>query len=408
MCSVDSGLWCWDATTQAASDDAPSQRRGWRGVLSFSFEAGMRQGRVTLPCKSLRGVRAPNIAQLRPPETWVFNVQQSGLSAIAAYYLWRGLAPSTRWNYNTPRARFTTFCEHSDYRHYNGGCLPAKASWLIEWLCSLAGTIKVKTMKLYLTGIKSYQLDLGIDCKAFADPRLERIIQGIKRDHNEPERRTRTRLTRPYLLRVLASLSPDHYDDIVIRAAFTLAFAGFLRVGEFTYKEADWEMGPSFQKWLPTKSSIRISQDGQYMDFTLPSSKTDPFRKGIKLTIAASNDRGCPVLAMQQFYSVDTHRPHYAPLFCIGRNKRNAFTREYVVQRLQQLARGAGLEREGWNGHSFRRGAATWAAEAGIAETEIQTLGRWRSDAYKAYIEYSRDERIALSKRFQGSLSQAI
>jgi len=60
MCSVDSGLWCWDATTQAASDDAPSQRRGWRGVLSFSFEVGVRQGRVTLPCKSLRGVRAPN------------------------------------------------------------------------------------------------------------------------------------------------------------------------------------------------------------------------------------------------------------------------------------------------------------------------------------------------------------
>jgi len=60
MCSVDSGLWCWDATTQAAIDDAPSQRRGWRGVSSFSFEVGMLQGRVTLPCKSLRGVRAPN------------------------------------------------------------------------------------------------------------------------------------------------------------------------------------------------------------------------------------------------------------------------------------------------------------------------------------------------------------
>jgi len=60
MCSIESGLWCWDATTQAASDDAPSQRRGSRGVLSFSFEVGVRQGRVTFPCKSLRGVRAPN------------------------------------------------------------------------------------------------------------------------------------------------------------------------------------------------------------------------------------------------------------------------------------------------------------------------------------------------------------
>jgi len=60
MCSIDSGLWYWDATTQAASDDRPSQRRSWRRVLSFSFEVCVRQGRVTLPCKSLRGVRAPN------------------------------------------------------------------------------------------------------------------------------------------------------------------------------------------------------------------------------------------------------------------------------------------------------------------------------------------------------------
>jgi len=59
MCSIDSGLWCWDVTNQAASDDAPSQHRGLRGVLSFSFEVGVHQGRVTLPCKSLRGVRVP-------------------------------------------------------------------------------------------------------------------------------------------------------------------------------------------------------------------------------------------------------------------------------------------------------------------------------------------------------------
>ena len=59
MCSIDWGLWCWDATTQAASDDTPSQYPSWR-VLSFSFQVRVCQGRVTLPHKSLRGVRAPN------------------------------------------------------------------------------------------------------------------------------------------------------------------------------------------------------------------------------------------------------------------------------------------------------------------------------------------------------------
>jgi len=64
MCSIVSGLWCWDATTHAASDDAPSQHLGWRGVLSFSFEVHAHQGRVTLPIKSLWGIRAPNTKDL--------------------------------------------------------------------------------------------------------------------------------------------------------------------------------------------------------------------------------------------------------------------------------------------------------------------------------------------------------
>ena len=49
LCSNDSRHSCWTATTHPASDDAPSQRRGWRGVLSFSFQAPACQGRVTLP-----------------------------------------------------------------------------------------------------------------------------------------------------------------------------------------------------------------------------------------------------------------------------------------------------------------------------------------------------------------------
>jgi len=87
MCCVDSGLWCWDATTQAASDDAPSQRRRWRGVLSFSLEVGMRPGRVTLPCKSLRGVRAPNTSGhlgLPPPGVAGPNVPAAQVNVAAA------------------------------------------------------------------------------------------------------------------------------------------------------------------------------------------------------------------------------------------------------------------------------------------------------------------------------------
>ena len=163
-------------------------------------------------------------------------------------------------------------------------------------------------MKLYLAGIKSYQLDLGIDCAAFQDPRLERTIHGIKRDHSEPERRVRTPLIRPHLLSILRHLPSETYDSTVLRAAFTLAFAAFLRVGEFAYGEADQQLGVAFPRWFLTKQSIQVAENGAYLELTIPASKTDPFRKGITLTVAATRDTGCPVRAIKQLQVIDSHR----------------------------------------------------------------------------------------------------
>ena len=70
------------------------------------------------------------------------------------------------------------------------------------------------------------------------------------------------------------------------------------------------------------------------MELTIPSPKSDPFRKGIKLRIAASNDSACPVHAMQQFLDLETHWGQHSPLFCIRESSQQAFNREYVVQRL--------------------------------------------------------------------------
>jgi len=118
-CSVDSGLWCWDASTQAASDDAPSQRRGWRGVFSFFFEVGVRQGRVTLPCKSLRGVRAPNN---RLP---IFR------GKMAAAILWSFTLP-VGWHHRLRRRS----CDSGRQPHYSITCVVG--TWMTFYTMSLS------------------------------------------------------------------------------------------------------------------------------------------------------------------------------------------------------------------------------------------------------------------------------
>ena len=57
------------------------------------------------------------------------------------------------------------------------------------------------------------------------------------------------------------------------------------------------------------------------------------------------------------------------------------------------------------SGHSFRRGVVTPALTAGVANHDIQLLGRWRSDANKRYIKAHPEHIYDVSRRFQAAQS---
>ena len=57
---------------------------------------------------------------------------------------------------------------------------------------------------------------------------------------------------------------------------------------------------------------------------------------------------------------------------------------------------------ECYTGHSFRVGAATAAAQAGIPDSTIKALGRWNSGAFLVYVRWDRKTLAAVTHQLAG------
>ena len=133
---------------------------------------------------------------------------------------------------------------------------------------------------------------------------------------------------------------------------------------------------------------------------TLPRSKSDPFCKSVPISMPATNDSICPREALKLLLGHFPTPPN-APLFCqnhpYGYQSGMYFTRDWFIDSLHDLLIKASINPVGYNGHSFRRGAAHSAAAAEMSDNEIKTLGRWKSDSYKLYTGHDDVRRLKLA-----------
>ena len=186
---------------------------------------------------------------------------------------------------------------------------------------------------------------------------------------------------------------PSHPDDLMLWAAACTGFFGFLRAGEFTV--------PSIQGYDP-EVHLNLG-DLAFDSHTAPSliririkqSKTDPFRQGADIFLGANHTSICPVQALISYLAM--HSPMPGPLFIFQSG--TPLTRSALVSRVQAALLQAGFSPSKYNGHSFRIGAATMAAKCGLEDSLIQTLGRWKSAAYLAYIKIPRQELALISSK---------
>src|SRR5467141_2307132 len=168
-----------------------------------------------------------------PPATWYEAYPH--LSPHVAFFLWHGLASSTRSTYRTGQKSFTDFIIlYPQFRNPDGSALPASQAALLEWVAWLGGAkrLQPKTIKSYITHLRSAHVDADLPFSACESPLLQRVIRGIKRYMGEHDRNPKMPITCTILKQVLdASTHTSLLERLNLEASVTSAFSGFLRCG---------------------------------------------------------------------------------------------------------------------------------------------------------------------------------
>ena len=259
--------------------------------------------------------------------------------------------------------------------------------------------LSASTVKNYLVAVRFAQIALGLRDPHMGEmPRLEYMVKGFKRSAAIGPREHRLTIT-PRILRQLKQVwqdYPNRRDAAMLWTAATMCFFGFLRSGEVVVP-SDRAFNPAVHL---AYADVRIdSQVSPWMlEVRLKASKTDSFQRRVTIYIGRTGDRLCPVAAALDY--MVRRGSGQGPLFLFedGRD----LTRERFVVTVRMALRRAGLDPTRYAGHSFRIGAAMTAAQRGIQDSLIKTLGRWESAAYTVYVRTSWETLSGVAKTLVG------
>ena len=176
----------------------------------------------------------------------------------------------------------------------------------------------------------------------------------------------------------LSQLSLNHYNILLFKSMFLLAFYSFLRVGEFTESQGC------------SKNTIKIDQvkfktKGKNVIglFVLFKNFKHSKGKSFSLYIRAINSNFCPVLTLKQYINV---RPvTNGPLFLFQDVKPvSASYFNTILKSCIMLAQGSN---DNFSAHSLRIGAASHCLSKGYTKDQIMKMGRWHSEAVVKYFK---------------------
>ena len=291
--------------------------------------------------------------------------------ASVQQYFQAGLAPSTQKSYQGAIRRFYKFCT----TYSINTPFPLSEQLLCSYAAFLADQgLASQTIKSYLSALRNLQLTLGLP-----DPRekssmpiLKRVQAGIRRIRYQkgPPSRIRLPITAHLLKRIKHALDTSlNPEKAAVWAVASTAFFGFFRLGELLLDSAKSFDEKMCLSWGDVAVDDRVAPT--MIQVHLKRSKCDQFGSGADVVVGITGDELCPVAAILDFIELTGDKKGAFFLTSSG----EVITKTWFIEQIRSTLSTIGVPPLQHAGHSFRVGAATTAAMAGVEDSMIQSLG---------------------------------
>lgn len=271
---------------------------------------------------------------------------------------------------------FNTFCVTYDIPNY----LPFSMSNIALFVSYLyTQSFSPKTISTYLSAIGYLHKIAGHSdlSQLFF---IQKLVAGAYRLGNTFD--IRLSITHQILIQILDSISQaltDKYDQKLYTAIFQFAFSTFARIGELVCSSSE-----KVTDVIQLSDVFFVKENGVVARATVCFTKYKHNSAGLPKYITFSHG-DCGKSAIEAILGYLCLRSNEQGPFFLTKSgapvKRSCFDKT-----LQRCLCICGLDSKRYKGHSFRIGAATSAAERGLSDAQIRTLGRWNSNALQKYI----------------------
>lgn len=245
---------------------------------------------------------------------------------------------------------------------------------LCQCMCDFVSTHKITTLASYLSALSDFYRSNGLGPLCRDDDRVVRVRKGLVNFYSLGETNTPKR---PIGFAELRAMYP-FIDTTTFHgarewAAYVISFFALLRRSEILDSRLKFQ-------------HICVHEAG--MSITIPFSKTNLQPHTVHL--CTRDDIFCPVRAFvyyRSFIPPSLHSISSCPVFLSSPETTQVVNHRSMSSVLKTRLSAIGLDATHYGWHSWRRGGTTAMFAAGVAETLIQSHGRWSSLTVRMYLD---------------------